>query len=713
MKRLIVTEKPSVASTVVAALREDNFKKMKGYYEGDRYIVSFLYGHLMEAYSIDEYMNREKSYWNLEELPFVPKEFKFKVKDDKGIKEQYNIIKSLIMRNDVSDIVNMADSDREGELLGMLVLNDILKNNKVNKNILRAWLPEQTHSSIRNEMKNLKSSKVYDNLYKEGLARLQKDWLIGINYTRLISLKNNEITKERVVFNTGSVIVPIVKKIYDRHMEQKNFVPEKFYTLAGEFTKDDEKFQLSFKNVRFSASEKDKAIAAYNFISNKSLIVKDIEYKTINKQPPKLFSLDILQNKIQKMYKIDNKTTLLLAQSLYEKQLITYPRTNTEYLSENEISKVQSLIDRYNSEGHNLEIVSKHNFNNAKVESHSAIIPTMKSPVNLNEKERLVYDVIVNRFLANFCKEKAIVKEVKVTLGIENGPNMELKGVSIIQEGYLKYENNIKVKTIPLFTLNEVIRADYKVEEKETQAPKNIDGEALNNYLKNPFRNKLENNIDDNDDYKAIMEGLEIGTVATRAGIIANAIRVGYITETKGIYEILPKGIHFINTLNKLGINLYEYQAVKVSKLLKDINKGNLSLEKFMEYINNDVISVVNSVKDKKIEGYTEEKREKEALGKCPRCNDNILEGTKGYYCNSFRIKGKDNWCGFSIYKEDKFFKDKGKNINKTMVKKFLKEGKASIKGFKKKDGKGTYNAIVSMIDTGKYINFKIESFIS
>ena len=333
MAKLIIAEKPSLALNIVKSIGEMN--REDGFYSNEDYIVTFAFGHLLKLYDIDDYFDREKTYWNLEELPFVPENFKFKLTDDAGVKKQYKIIKNLIKRPDIDEIINCGDADREGEVIINNIIYTIFKEENVNKKIKRLWLPEQTQQTILKELKHLKDIELSKNLYNEGLARTYIDWLYGINFTRYTTLKAG------ATLPVGRVIIPVVKFVFDRDEIIKNFKPKTFFEIAALIKKDNLEIKTKLKDRKFSKEEHEKAAKLLNVLSNEKALVSKIEKKEIKKQPKKLFSLDTLQNKLFKEEKMSLKDTLKNLQRLYEKGYVSYPRTNSEYLAENEKDKLK------------------------------------------------------------------------------------------------------------------------------------------------------------------------------------------------------------------------------------------------------------------------------------------------------------------------------------------------------------------------------------
>lgn len=671
MKKLIIAEKPSVAKELMKCLKKCT--KTKDYYENQEYIITSVFGHILELYKMDDY-NDEYKIWNIDDLPFFPKNFEWKLKKQNGIKERYNLIKELISRKDVDIIINCGDNDREGEVLVNNIIYYIFKKLKIEKKVKRILLPDLAQSTILKELNNLRDIEQTENWYKEGLARTYVDWLYGINYSRFVSLK----TKDK--FPVGRVIVPTVKFIYDREMEIKNFKEKKYFQIEGTITKGDKEVKVEFdekyiieenkrENLKKQLEEKIKDL------KGKNTIVKDIDEKEIVKKPKKLFSLKTIQNYMFNKYKIKLSKTLDYAQTLYEKTYTSYPRTNSEYLTNEEKEKISKIIEKI-QKNENKDIIMKEDkriFDNTKVESHSAIIITGIVPKNgeLTEEENKFYLAIKNRFLANFCREECIVNEQTIKIEIENTDfKTKIKGTSIKQKGYLQFENDLTEKEIPNFAKGEILNIDFKIAEKKTSPPGKVTEAELNNFYENPFKKQEQDETTD-EDYIAIMKGTEIGTVATRAGIIEKVKNDGYVISNKNNLQITDKGIKLIEVLNQLGINLYKEKTAEIGEELKDIYNNQKSIDDILTKVKQEIKLGMN--KDKEIEEY-----KSQSIGKCPICNSNIYENSKSYYC--------ENWkeCGFSIWKQIC-----GKKINELIVKELLERGMTQkMKGFKSKSGK-------------------------
>lgn len=685
MKKVIIAEKPSLAMSIVGAIGK--FQKHDGYFENDNYIVTFGFGHLFTLCSIDDYLNRDKTSWRLSDLPFVPEQYKFKLIDDKGVNKQFNTIKNLVNRSDVDTIVNCGDADREGEVIVNLIIKNALESNK---SLKRLWLPEQTAETIRTSLSNLKDSNNYINLMDEGLVRTYTDWLYGINLTQLVSCKKGDL------FSVGRVIVPIVELIYSRDKNISEFNPKKYSQIELNFDKDNTNIKLTTDDLKFENLEDAKSVR--ESMINDTIKVKNMETKDVKKQPKKLFSLDKLQNKIGKELKLSANESLKVIQGLYEKGYVTYPRTNTEYLAEEEKEKISKVIDAFNIDGKFELIDTKKIFDSSKVESHSAITPTTKIPTDLKGIQLEVYDIIKNRFLSNFLIEGCVLSETTVTFEF-NQYEFKLKGTAIKKLGFLKYENDLKEKTIPTFRKGEEIKPNIELLEKFTQPPKHITLEELNNYLKNPFKKECTT---EDEEYKQMLDGVEIGTVATRGAIIERAKNLKYIIEKNNTFYIDEKGKQLIAALNELDIDMFKDKTVELSKVLKKVYKQELSKEDALNIYSKDLKSTVENAKLINVQKVEVKKVEREVLGKCPKCGKNVYESEKLFYCEDFKN------CSFRIFKNNKFFEDKGKKVTKSMVKSFLNTKKAKVKGFKKKDGSSKYDATVNMTLNGNYVNFSL-----
>lgn len=704
MKKLIIGEKPSLAKTIANALNVKKFtgENSNGYYENDNYIVSWCFGHLLQLKDVKEYPGYENTKWKDITSPFLPKEFEYKIKigrderETNGVIKQIDLLKELVNRDDVNEIVNCGDAGREGQIIVDELLNYL--NNK--KKVTRLWLPEQTEETIREQIRNCKDNEEYQNLRNEGFARMYMDWILGINLTAFLS------TKAGKKLNVGRVLIPIVKYIYDRDREIKNFKPEKYYQLESDCEKNGIKIPLKLKSLRYfdleSAEEKIK------ILNQNKAIVTSIEKKETTSYPSKLFSLGKVQSELSKRHKMNFEKSLEVIQKLYEEGYVTYPRTNTEYLAEEEKDRVKKLIDNINKQGYELEFKDRSSvFDSSKVESHSALTPTLKLPEKLTKDEEIVYQVIFNRFVSNFLKEETILAKTTMTISVGD-EKFRLKGTEIIKEGFYKYEPKKFDNQLPNLSENDEFEVNFKPIEKETTPPKKVTETDLENHLENPFRkerewvtseediyiepSEVEEVIEEEEEYKAKFEGIEIGTVATRTGIIKNAKDYGYISQENSIFSITKLGEKLIALLDDLRINLYKEKTVDFSKDLKKIYNNSLSIEASLENVYKVLDEIMLNGKDKIPKVHF-----MDSVGKCPKCNGNVFEKPKTFNCEN---------NDFTLWKDSKYYKEKF-SINENDAKKFLNGEKVQCT-LTSEDNK-TRKINLKMKLNGEYVNFEEE----
>lgn len=682
MKKVIIAEKPSLGRAIASAFF--NIQKGNGYLYNDDLYITWAYGHLFELQQIEDYLpqkeNGERYYWNELTYPFIPKEMKYKLKND--TKDQFDVIKSLINRNDVDEIISAGDADREGEVIIRLIIKNGLMDNK---KLSRLWLPDQTLGTVRQAFQNREALSHFDNLYNEGLARSYIDWLVGINLTREVSVKSG------VLYNIGRVVTPIVQAIYTRDMEIKNFIPKKYYAIESKEKIDNIEVKLASEK-KFSKDEIEEANSFANRCNNGTLEVIDVIKKETKKGPGKLFSLSKLQG-IAGKQGFSPANTLDIVQSLYEKGYVTYPRTNTEYLSENEKDKISNLIDILKMNGWNISFKdTKSIFDDSKIESHSALTPTNKFPAqgDLSKAEQEIYDIIFNRFISMFYAEDCVldVTTVKLLLTMQDGAKEEfkIKGSVLKQKGWTTIEKpNFKDNMLPKMEIGDIILHNFIPTEKETTPPKKYTVDSLNEYLKHPF--KKEQKTTEDEEYKDILEGVEIGTEATRAGIIDKAIVCKYISLSKNTYSIEEKGIKLIDILNKLKLSLDAEKTVEMQKLLKKVYKGEITSVDAVNWSIDFLKDFFAISKDIKIEKETYS-QQREKIANCPLCRSAIYENSKGFACSNKE-------CGLTIWKKEAFLNHFGKTVTKNVAKDFFEKGSHKFSGMKGK--KGTFSATVQI----------------
>ena len=681
---LIIAEKPSLARNIVSAI--GNMKRNDGYFSNDKYLVSWAFGHLFSLADVEDYEDNPKdTKWKMDNLPCFPSKFKFNLKKDSnkevdaGVLKQFNIISNLANRDDVDEIVNAGDADREGEVIVRLVLQNALKSEK---KLTRLWLPDQTAETINQGLNDLKSEDEYDNLANEGFARTYIDWLYGVNLTRYATLKTGTLLR------VGRVIIPIVKAIYDRDMAIRNFKPDIYYGITSCEKTNGEEVELNSKE-KFDKKDQNKAIDLCNKYNECKAIVVDKKVKKDVMNPGKLYSLTKLQNYLGKKYKMSMDKSLEIVQRLYENGYLTYPRTNSEYLAVAEKDKIKTIIGNIGKLGYPVKFKDKKTiFDDSKIESHSALTPTYKIPdkSKLSDDEFLVYQTVFKRFVAVFCSEDCQVEKTEIKIKVGDLEEFNLKGTIIVVPGWTKFdEASTKDKILPNLEIGDEVNIDFKPKEKETSAPKHYTIETLNNYLKNPFKEdkkeldeKIENGEeDDSEDYRAIFEGLELGTEATRTGIIDNARKSEYISLKKDVYTILPNGEFLIESLMQMNISMDKYKTSEMGKALKKVYHNEITVDDSVELARKEIREVFTK-KDVAIEKDTDIGFFGDVVGKCPLCGNDVIKNRYNYGCRDYQN------CKFKVSTLIC-----GRVISKSNVEKLLKDGITSnIEGFVSKAGK-------------------------
>ena len=634
----IIAEKPSLARNIVAGIGE--MKKKNGYFENSEYIVTWAFGHLFSLCDIEDYspLPSESRKWTLDNLPCFPDKFRFRLKkddkgkEDDGVKKQFETIKALLNRKDVDKIVNAGDSDREGEIIVRLCVNNALSENKP---FYRLWLPDQTPQTVSKALSEMKEEKEYENLANEGFSRTYIDWLYGVNLTRYASIKTGTLLR------VGRVIIPIVKAIYDRDLEIENFKPEIYYALVSKAKTNGEVIELTSK-YKFSAAEKAKAERCCERMNVLEAVVTDKKSKKEILFPGKLYSLTKLQNFLGKKFKMPMEKSLSIVQKLYENGYVSYPRTNSEYLATNEKDKVKQIISGVKKLGYPVVFKDKKTiFDDSKIESHSALTPTYKIPDKgaLNDDEFTVYSAILRRFVAIFCEEECYIEKSELTISLGGKEDYSIKGSMILTEGWTKYDGGEKKdKMLPKLEKGDKVNVDFHPEEKQTQPPKHYTIETLNNYLKNPFKDDKTSDDNDDEDYKAIFKGLELGTEATRTGIIDNAKKSGYISLKKDVYFIENGGKYLIEQLSDMNISMDKYKTSRLGQALKKVYHGEMTIDESVKMAENEIRQVFETDKNAGSGFYGD------VIGTCPKCGKNVVRGRYSYACEDLPDK-----CDFKI----------------------------------------------------------------
>ncbi|MBU5270284.1 type IA DNA topoisomerase [Clostridium cochlearium] len=693
MAKVIISEKPSVAKNIADAL---NIKTRRdGYFEGKEYLITWAFGHLLQLYDAKDYDEKMKG-WKLEKFPFIPLNFKYKIKNqannkniiDKGAQKQINIIKNLIERENVDGVISATDFDREGQIIG----DEIFSYLEIKKPIYRLLLNEWTPDEVKKGMKNLKSNEDMEFLRDAGISRQWSDWIIGINLTSVATLKYN-INGSKIL-NIGRVLLPTLKIIYDRDKEIENFKATTYYKLLANFkTEKVEEFEGTYyekNSEKFEDKNYLKRVGDLLKDKTGNIVDKKIEKK--KEYAPYLFNLSNLQGHITSKYKgWTSDKVLKVAQSLYEKKFITYPRTSSSVLDESLEGRTKKVLEtlkkglpyenqiRFNK--------SKRIFDSSKVESHSAITPTYIKPSKLTRDEEIVYTAIKNRFIMQFMPI-AEFEETKITIKI-NDENIKgefiSKGKVQIVEGWRIVEKiDTKDTILPLVEIKQKVDVvSDKIKSVTKKPPKHHTEKTLLRVMETCGKSfKDEENSEEM--MNAILSGFSIGTAATRADTIKKLKDIGYI-ETKGKSLICTKlGRTLVEIFPVKELLDLEYTG-KLEKTLSDIEKGKFEKNEFMdliyeftnksvELIKNDN-SMLNKIKINLPKGV-------ESLGKCPQCGNPVIEGNKGYGCSNWR-----SGCRFIIWKNDKYIQSFGKKVTKDMVKILLEKGRVGFRNLKSKKG--------------------------
>lgn len=712
--KVILAEKPSVAKTIASFLKANT--RRDGYFEGNGYIVTYAFGHLVSLYDMKDYDKEKYSgSWKMANFPFIPADkFKFKVDDSK--QKQFNIIKELLNRDDVEYVINATDNDREGELIAFLIF--LLAKNK--KPVKRILVNEWTPQDITRGLENLKDEEDMRNLQAAGYTRLITDWLIGINFTSVATLKYGN----GKLLNIGRVILPTVKLVYDRDMEIKNFVPKTYFEIEGNFKCANGTYKgklIKGKETKFDTEE--EAMAVIDSITSKNGVISSKKVTKSKEYAPKLFSLTSLQGYITSKYShFTSDKVLNVCQSLYEGKgkggYITYPRTDSVYLEESLTDKASQTLNRLKQnlpyEDKIKFAKTKRVFDSSKVDSHSAIIPTYIVPNSLTPDEQIVYQAIKDRFIANFMPP-AEYENTEIRTDVDDSVFLT-KGKVLKVKGYLEvYNKEQKNDLLPSMEKGENVEVlEILPLKKQTTPPKSYTEDTLLKAMKNCGKN-----VDDED---LVLAGYSIGTSATRGDVLKKIAQVGYVNKKGKSYYITDLGINLVEIFPVKDLFDVDYTG-KLEKSLSDIQKGQFSRKEYLLNIMNFIVKNVNLIKydaPKKIntDAYVYDPKTKKALsksqleakatkaakasskksssktdntslGKCPVCGSDVVETEKGFLCTNYQT------CKYGIFKDDKYLALFKKKPNKTMVKSILKKGEAKVKSLTDKNG-NKFDAILT-----------------
>lgn len=561
---LVIAEKPSVAISIAKVIGAT--KKKDGYYEGNGYKVSWCVGHLIQMANPDAY-DEKYAKWNISDLPIIPKEYKFEVA--KATKKQFNILKKLMNDKEIDTVINACDAGREGESIFRLVYNEA----KCKKKMQRLWISSMEDSAIKEGFSNLKNGEDYDKLFESAQARAIADWLVGMNISRLYSC----LYKQN--YSVGRVQTPTLYMIVKRDEEISNFKKEKYYTV-----------ELSMNGFTLSTDKIGDEITAEQIINliGDNIEITDVIQKEKITKPDLPFDLTTLQRECNKYFGYSAKQTLDYAQSLYEKKLITYPRTDSRCLTEDMIvSTVNNILGKNDFDTERIKTV----FNSKNVTDHHAIIPTVsslsKDLSSIPDSETKVYRLISNKLHASVGYP--LVENTTKIVAEFDGFEFTSSGRVIRDEGFSKYLKEYKSKksedaVLPDVSIGDVLSIENKeIKEKFTQPPKHFTEDTLLKYMEIAGNEALEKGVE--------VERKGLGTPATRAGIIENLIYKGFVERDKKNLIATHKGISLVTIVSDT------FKSAKTTAKwemeLADIAKGKSSKEKFLKDIESEIQDAV------------------------------------------------------------------------------------------------------------------------
>ena len=687
---LVIAEKPSVAQTIAAALGAK--KKQDGYIEGNGYLISWCVGHLVQLADAAAYGEQYKK-WSYDSLPILPQEWQYVVSADKG--KQFATLKDLMHRGDVSEVVNACDAGREGELIFRFVYHMA----GCKKPMRRLWISSMEESAIKAGFENLKDGRDYDALFASALCRAKADWIIGINATRLFSCLYNR------TLNVGRVQTPTLKMLVDRDAAISTFKKEKYYHVRLDLS------GAEAASGKICAAEEAKELKAACEASR--AVCTSLVREKKSAAPPKLFDLTSLQREANRIFGYTAKQTLDLAQALYEKKLLTYPRTDSSYLTddmEETAAKVIALLcgTLPFMEGISFSPEIARVLNSKKVSDHHAIIPTMELAKTdlaaLPESEKNILTLAGARLL--FATAAPHIFETVTAVFSCADHEFTAKGKAVIAAGWKDmerlYRATLKKKPdsddenelaldVPDYTEGQTFENPAAaVTEHDTTPPKPHNEASL--------LSAMERAGNEDTDPDAERRGL--GTPATRAAVIEKLVKGGFI-ERKG-KQLFPTK-DGTNLVCVLPDSLTSPQLTAAwENNLTQIAKGNADPTAFMQGIEAMARELVKTYASVLGEKQALFKTEKTELGKCPRCKSPVYEGKKNYYCSNKE-------CSFTMWKNDRFFEERKTAFTPKIAAALLKSGKAKIKKlYSPKTGK-TYDGTVLLADTGgKYVNYKV-----
>lgn len=675
--QLIVCEKPSVAKSIATVL--DAKTREDGFLMGNGYIVSWCFGHLAELADADAY-DEKYGKWRREDLPILPDVWQYTVARDK--QKQLDLLHTLMNRDDVSEVVNACDAGREGEL----IFRTVYHLNKCRKPMKRLWISSMEDAAILSGFENLKDGTEYDSLYASALCRSKADWLVGINATRLFSVMYHR------TLNVGRVVSPTLSLLVQREAEIRAFQPEAFYTVNlsfGDFSADGARIK-----------DKTEAQELAESCTGQNAAVTSVTDTEKAEKAPALYDLTTLQRAANRLLGYTAQQTLDYLQSLYEKKLCTYPRTDSRYLTDDMEDGVKSLA--LCSAGicgmePPFAVLSEQVCNSSKVSDHHAIVPTQASGESdlsaLPAGEREILRLIARQMLMA-VSEPFIYRETVINMDC-NGTEFTAKGKAVVSTGWRAYaEKEKQDKTVPALSEGQVLPvSSCEVKEGKTTPPRHFTEDLLLSAMETAGKEDMPEDA----------ERKGIGTPATRAGIIEKLISTGF-AERKSA----KKAVHLIPTVTGVSLITVLPEQLQSPLLtaewehrLKEIERGETDTEAFLSGIHEMVSSLVKDCVP--VEGAeTLFPSGRPVVGKCPRCGAEVTESKSGYFCER-------RTCKFGLWRDNRFLTAKKISLTKKMVTSLLKDGRTYASGiYSEKTGK-TYDAFIVLEDDGNRSSYKLD----
>ena len=684
--QLVIAEKPSVARSIAAVIGAT--EKQNGYWQGGGYLVSWCIGHLVSFAEAGQY-DEKYCKWRYEDLPILPQPWQFIVPDEK--KQQFEVLRALLNRPDVDSVTAATDAGREGELIFRLVYQMAA----CTKPVKRIWISSMEDAAIRDGFANLRPDSDYDALYQSALCRAKADWLVGINATRLFSVLYHK------TLTVGRVQTPTLKMLVDRDAKILRFQKEKYYTVGIQ--------SGSLKAGSGRIASMDEADTLRKACAGASAICFSVKREKKTEQPPKLYDLTALQREANRLFGFTAKQTLDYAQQLYEKKLLTYPRTDSQYLTEDMGQTAQHLVSDLLgllpfAQGLDLTPEVGRILNSKKVSDHHAIIPTSEFVkqgfTGLAESECKLMNLVCSKLL---CAVAAPHEYETVTAVFScAGNEFAAKGKTVLVPGWkeidqrflspLKADTEEEVlNTLPELAEGQSFSVTANVSEHFTSPPKAYTEDTLLSAME---RAGAEDMPED-----AERKGL--GTPATRAAILEKLVQMGFVQR---------KGKQLVPTKDGINLAVVLPESLTSPALtaewenrLTEIAKGSADPDEFMAEIETQVRQLVKTYSCISADKQNLFQSKRVIIGKCPRCNENVYEGKKNFYCGN-------RSCQFVMWKNDRFFEQRKKAFTPKIAAALLKDGKAKVKGlYSEKTGK-IYDATVLLADTGgKYVNYRVE----